>query len=487
MAPEAIKAIEHNIFTPGNYFYNGVGHVTVKYEEVLAIGYKGIIDKARAELEKCQVGDGNYAKKSHFLNAVIVSCQAVIEYAERYAELASQMAAECTDPVRKQELLQISENCSRVPANGATSFYEACQSFWFVQQLLQVESSGHSISPGRFDQYMYPYYKADIDKGVITREEMCIRDRGHSGSMDQSLSEFEIRHRILAREAAAEGIVLLKNEGVLPLSTASAIALLGSGAEKTIKGGIGSGDVNNRENISIYQGMKEAGVTITSENWLEDYEERYKNARNVWKEKILEDAKHVDNPFDAYASNPFILPEGRAVEAKDIADAKAAVYVLSRISGEGKDRRRVKGDYYLSEREAADLFFLNEKKIPVILLLNAGGPIELTDILENTENIKAILNISQPGQESGYAVADILLGNCVPSAKLTATWARRYEDCPFAEDYSYLNGNLDTEEYKEGIFVGYRYFDSFGKKPLFPFGFGLSYTEFKIEFKGRCV
>ena len=170
MAPEAIKAIEHNIFTPGNYFYNGVGHVTVKYEEVLAIGYKGIIDKARAELEKCQVGDGNYAKKSHFLNAVIVSCQAVIEYAERYAELASQMASECTDPVRKQELLQISENCSRVPANGATSFYEACQSFWFVQQLLQVESSGHSISPGRFDQYMYPYYKEDIDKGVITRE-----------------------------------------------------------------------------------------------------------------------------------------------------------------------------------------------------------------------------------------------------------------------------------------------------------------------------
>ena len=170
MAPEAIKAIEHNIFTPGNYFYNGVGHVTVKYEEVLEIGYKGIIDRAKAELAKCQVGDGNYVKKSHFLNAVILSCQAVIEYAERYAELASKMAAECNDPVRKQELLQISENCSRVPANGATSFYEACQSFWFVQQLLQVESSGHSISPGRFDQYMYPYYKADLDKGIITRE-----------------------------------------------------------------------------------------------------------------------------------------------------------------------------------------------------------------------------------------------------------------------------------------------------------------------------
>ena len=170
MAPEAIRAIEHNIFTPGNYFYNGVGHVTVKYEEVLAICYKGIIDKAQAELDRCQVGDGNYVKKSHFLKAVILSCQAVIEYAERYAALAQEMAAECADPVRKQELLQISQNCSRVPANGATSFYEACQSFWFVQQLLQVESSGHSISPGRFDQYMYPYYKADLDKGIITRE-----------------------------------------------------------------------------------------------------------------------------------------------------------------------------------------------------------------------------------------------------------------------------------------------------------------------------
>lgn len=307
---------------------------------------------------------------------------------------------------------------------------------------------------------------------------------GHSGSLNQNPSELEIRHRNLAREAAEEGIVLLKNEELLPLNKNMAVALLGCGAEKTIKGGIGSGDVNNRENISIYQGMKEAGVTITSEEWLSDYQERYSNARNIWKEKILEDAKHVDNPFDAYACNPFILPEGRAVTDQDIDGAEAAVYVLSRISGEGKDRRRVKGDYYLSEREEADLVFLNEKKVPVILLLNAGGPIELTDILEHTENIKAILNISQPGQESGYAVTDILLGNCVPSAKLTATWARRYEDCPYAEDYSYLNGNLDTEEYKEGIFVGYRYFDSFGKKPLFPFGFGLSYTEFEIAFEG---
>ena len=170
MAPEAIKAIEHNIFTPGNYFYNGVGHVTVKYWEVLEIGFEGIMEKTREELKKCNVGDGDYARKSHFLEAVLISCQAVIDYAHRYAQLAEQMASQCTDPVRKQELLQIAANCSRVPGKGADSFYEACQSFWFIQQLLQMESSGHSISPGRFDQYMYPYYKKDMEAGIITRE-----------------------------------------------------------------------------------------------------------------------------------------------------------------------------------------------------------------------------------------------------------------------------------------------------------------------------
>ena len=170
MAPEAILAIDHNIFTPGNYFYNGVGHVTVKYEEVLAIGYEGIIAKAQKELDECNVGDGDYAKKSRFLEAVIMSCQAVIDYAHRYAELAEQMAYQCQDPTRKQELLQIASNCTRVPAKGARNFYEACQSFWFVQQLIQMESSGHSISPGRFDQYMYPYYKSDMEAGNLTRE-----------------------------------------------------------------------------------------------------------------------------------------------------------------------------------------------------------------------------------------------------------------------------------------------------------------------------
>ena len=170
MTEETKKAIEHNIFTPGNYFYNGVGHVTVQYDKVLAMGYRGIIEEIQQELDRCNPGDGDYCTKSQFLKAAILSCEAVIRYARRYAQLAEKEAAACTDSARKQELLQIAANCARVPEHGATTFHEACQSFWFVQQLLQMESSGHSISPGRFDQYMYPYYKKDLEAGRLTRE-----------------------------------------------------------------------------------------------------------------------------------------------------------------------------------------------------------------------------------------------------------------------------------------------------------------------------
>ena len=170
MAPEAIRAIDHNMFTPGNYFYNGVGHVTVHYDWVLAVGFKGIAAKAKKALDALNFGDAEYARRSHFLNAVIMSCEAAIIYAKRYAALAREMAAKESNSRRKAELLRIADNCDNVPENGARDFWEACQSFWFVQQLLQIESSGHSISPGRFDQYMYPYYSKDIESGKITRE-----------------------------------------------------------------------------------------------------------------------------------------------------------------------------------------------------------------------------------------------------------------------------------------------------------------------------
>jgi len=170
MAPETLIAMEHNIFTPGNYFYNGIGHFTVKYEEVLQIGFDGIAAKAQAALDVLKVSDADYSRRSHFLKAVITCCNAAVEYAHRYALLALEMAKSEKDSTRRMELLRIAENCAQVPGKPARSFYEACQSFWFVQMLLQTESSGHSISPGRFDQYMFPYYDADMKAGKITRE-----------------------------------------------------------------------------------------------------------------------------------------------------------------------------------------------------------------------------------------------------------------------------------------------------------------------------
>lgn len=168
MSKEAIAGVDHNIFTPGNYYYNGVGHVTVLYEKVLAIGYEGIISEIKEELAKWDMTDPSYIKRIPLLEGMIESCEAVIDYSKRYAVVAREEADRCQDSVRKAELLQIAKNCERVPAKGATSFYEACQSFWFVQMLLQTESNGHSISPGRFDQYMYPYYKKDKEEGILT-------------------------------------------------------------------------------------------------------------------------------------------------------------------------------------------------------------------------------------------------------------------------------------------------------------------------------
>ncbi len=171
MSPEAYNAFtKHAVFTPGNYFYNGIGHVCVDYGKVLAKGYRGIIAEAQAALDKVDVSDADYVQRTNFLYAVIESCEAVIEYARRYSRLARDMAKSEKDAQRRRELEEIAKNCARVPEFGASSFYEACQSFWFVQLLLQIESSGHSISPGRFDQYMYPYYKKDIESGLITRE-----------------------------------------------------------------------------------------------------------------------------------------------------------------------------------------------------------------------------------------------------------------------------------------------------------------------------
>ncbi|WP_315078860.1 glycyl radical protein [uncultured Clostridium sp.] len=161
MSQETKDCIANGVFTVGNYFYGGVGHVCVDYGKVLEKGFKGIIADVVEAMNKMDKKDPDYIKKQQFYNAIIISYSAAINFAHRYAEKAREMAAIEINPTRKAELLQIAVNCDKVPENGATNFYEACQAFWFVQIMLQIESSGHSISPGRFDQYMYPHLEND--------------------------------------------------------------------------------------------------------------------------------------------------------------------------------------------------------------------------------------------------------------------------------------------------------------------------------------
>lgn len=303
-----------------------------------------------------------------------------------------------------------------------------------------------------------------------------------SGTSDSTASKRELRNRALARRAAAEGMILLKNENLLPLPAKARIALFGSGARYTVKGGTGSGDVNEREAVTIYKGLMNAGFPIVSTGWLDDYDHRYQTARISWRDKILGDGSEeaMANFFETYVTNPFLMPEGRPVCEEDIREADAAVYVISRNAGEGADRKLIAGDYYLTAGEMADLRFLNDQGLATILLINAGGQVEITEV-SAWENLKSILYIAQAGEEGGNAVADILSGQVNPSGKLTATWAKHYEDYPNAKTFSYLSGDLTKEYYTEGIYVGYRYFDTFRVNPLYGFGYGLSYTTFAIR------
>ena len=312
-----------------------------------------------------------------------------------------------------------------------------------------------------------------------------LKERFFSGTKNPEIQSWEIEHRKTARRAAAEGIVLLKNEDhILPLKQGSSVAIYGAGAGKTIKGGTGSGDVNERENVSVFQGMKNAGFHVTNEAWIESYEKIYDKARQDWKDDILsrtgEGADTMDF-FAVYSTTPFVMPAGDPItKPADGENTDTAVYVLSRVAGEGADRNVDKGDYYLNDEEYQMLADICEYYRDVIIVINAGAQVDLS-FMDEFSNIKALLSIVQPGMEGGNALADIMSGKVNSSGKLTDSWAYKFEDYPNADTFSHNNGNVDTEIYEEGIYVGYRYFDTFGVPVRYGFGFGLSYTEFEIS------
>jgi len=168
MSPDTLTAYHAGLFTVGNYHQGGIGHIAVDYAKVLNCGIRGIITEVIEAIEKADKKAADWIEKEAYYQATLITLKAVITFAHRYSEKAKELANYTNDPVRKAELLKIADICSRVPEYPATTFHEALQSFWFVQLIIQIESSGHSISPGRFDQYMFPFYEKDQS---ITQEE----------------------------------------------------------------------------------------------------------------------------------------------------------------------------------------------------------------------------------------------------------------------------------------------------------------------------
>lgn len=305
------------------------------------------------------------------------------------------------------------------------------------------------------------------------------------GTTSKAESQREIKHRELARRAAVEGMVLLKNEGVLPLKN-KIVALYGAGARMTVRGGTGSGDMHERYSVNIEQGLLAAGFTIPNTKWMDRFESQYKEEKEEWRRGVEKKIKgygpfRTMKMFDIIHTSPLRYPIGHAILADELTDATdTAIYVVARQAGESADRKMEKGDYLLADVEYENVKLLTNHYAKLLLVINCGSMVDLS-CLDDIPNIGAVLFFVQAGMEGGNAFADIVTGKVTPSGKLVDTWGKTYNDYPSADTFSYLNGNLEDEDYREGIYVGYRYFDAFDKTPRFEFGYGLSYTFFSVK------
>lgn len=293
------------------------------------------------------------------------------------------------------------------------------------------------------------------------------------------VTERELKHQALSLEVAKEGIVLLENNGVLPLQPCR-VALYGAGAGYTISGGSGSGEVNTRHNVSVEEGLEKAGFEIATKAWIARYDRLWKAGKALFlhrvRWKLIWPSMRVINEI---MEAEYRYPAGGRIRSWAIRACKAdtCIYVLARQSGEGHDLQNEPGSFQMSAREIQHIRICAEKFKRFVLVINTGAPIDLSP-LDTIEGIDAIVYMGQLGMEGGTALAQVLTGQCNPSGKLAVTWPKRYEDVPFGDEF----GQKPLKAYyKEGIYVGYRYYDSFQVTPRYPFGFGRSYTTFAVE------
>ncbi|OUM65172.1 glycoside hydrolase family 3 protein [Piromyces sp. E2] len=286
------------------------------------------------------------------------------------------------------------------------------------------------------------------------------------------MNEYEINHLNILDNYLAECTVLLRKNGDFPLKeNEKQIYLYGNGVRNTIKGGTGSGDVNSRFVDTIEEAFIKGGYEILSKDFLNEYDKVFTKAQDDFYKNIRRDA--FFHPITSIIGNIGVImsePEYN-IPFKETGDI--AIYVLSRISGEGTDRKFVKGDVLLTDTERKNILAMARGYKKFMLVLNTGGPVDLSGL----EEIPNILILSQLGVNTGKTLVDIISGNKYPSGKLTTTWSRQ-------EDYQTIGdfGGVSDVNYKEGIYVGYRYFDTADIDVMFPFGFGLSYTDFEFNF-----
>ena len=271
----------------------------------------------------------------------------------------------------------------------------------------------------------------------------------------------------VAREVAAEGLVLLENNGALPLKKGKRVALLGVDSYDALVGGSGSGHVNRQYEVSIYEGLQNAGFRLDAEQSkaYNDYVESEKAKQNrefFWVVPTIAELAVSQQQAEQLA------------QRNDV-----CILTIGRMAGEGDDRRLEKVDYYLSDLEMENLQRLctafHARKKPVVVLLSMGSFVEMTSWHHLPD---AILHTWLPGQEEGNAIADVLTGRVNPSGKLPFTIAACYADYSSATNFPSSNGNPAEVDYQEGIFVGYRHFDHADITPTYSFGYGLSYTTF---------
>ena len=296
---------------------------------------------------------------------------------------------------------------------------------------------------------------------------------------NSNLLPIEIEHYNYLSSVASECTLFLKrNNNDFPIFKPCDIALFGGGVRHTYKGGSGSGDVNSHYFNNIETEFINSGFNILNKEYLDNYDKHVINRNAKFVKSVILEAKEkrISAPAYSIGQNPYEINDDIDIS---IYKGDIAIYVLNRISGEGSDRKPIKGDYYLTDKEIYDISYLAKAYKKFLLVLNVSGPVDISPILDKVDNI---LLLSQLGIVTSITLINIILGKDNPGGKLSDTWAS-LED--YAKELEF--GDKDDTRYLEDIYVGYRYFKTINKKALFPFGYGLSYSSFEIKYLSHKV